>query len=158
MLRPIEVSRSKFLTWRAVRGYWSRSTAEFSGLRRIEQLEQVQRDAQRQAPDGLAAVQYRRKLRRASRRSLALPFVVAAKLRIAQRAQRHVEDLRDLGQLRLERRVGRNDADEWRDDNSAGRRLHGGEGADYLDGRRMNADFFVRLAQSGVEQGRIDRV
>ena len=52
----------------------------------------------------------------------------------------------------------RDDADEWRDHDSACRRLHRGERADYLDRRRIDADFFVSLAQSGVEQGGVDGI
>src|SRR5271163_1678614 len=156
MLRPIEISPFEISYLASSARILVAITAGFSGLGRIEQLEQVQRDAERQAPDGLAAVEYGRKLRRASRRSLALPFVVAAELRIAQRAQRHVEDLRDLRQLRLERRVGRDDSYEWRDDNPAGGRLHRRERADHIDRRRKDADLLVRLTQRRVEESRID--
>lgn len=128
------------------------------GIFGVEQLEEIQRDAKGQAPDGLAAVEDRGKFAGARGGALAGPLVVAAILRVAKGSEGDVEDFGDLGQLWPERRVGRDDADEGSDDDAAGGGVHRGEIADDVHRGGRDADFLVRLAQGRIEEGRIDGI
>src|SRR5260370_732240 len=88
----------------------------YSARHAVEDLEQVDRDSQRESPDHLSAVQDCREFR-SSRASVGIELVVAAKIHIAERTQRHVEDFRYFRWIALERRVGWNHSNNGRHDN-----------------------------------------